>query len=70
MKTLRFKTNINCINCKAKVANILNNEKAIASWEVDTNNLEKILTVHGENIDEQLILASVAKVGFKAISVL
>lgn len=66
MKTLQFSTNINCNNCKAKVTNVLNAEKAISSWNVDTDNPEKLLTVEGESIDNQLVISTLAKVGFKA----
>lgn len=65
MKTLRFKTNINCNNCKAKVANILNNEKGISSWDVDIDNLEKTLVVEGD-VDPQTVISGVARVGFRA----
>jgi copper chaperone len=65
MNTLKFKTNINCGGCKAKVSNFLNNETSIKQWNVDTDNPDKILTVEGDNINEQLILGAIAKAGFK-----
>jgi copper chaperone len=65
MTTLKFKTNINCGGCKAKVSNLLNDEKNIQQWSVDTDNPEKILTVEGENINENFILTTIAKAGFK-----
>lgn len=67
MKTLKFTTNINCPNGKAKVAFVLNNEKSISSWDVDTSNPEKILTITGDEIDNQLMMLLVQKVGFKAV---
>ena len=66
METLKFKTTINCGGCKSKASNFLNTEKAIVKWDVDTDNPDKILTVEGEGISEQLIAATVAKAGFKA----
>lgn len=69
MNTLQFKTNINCGNCIAKVTPILNAEDSIISWEVDTHNPEKILTVKGENIEEKEVIAAVARVGFRAESI-
>ncbi len=45
MNTLKFKTNINCGGCIAKVTPFLDKAEGIASWSVDTNVPEKILTV-------------------------
>lgn len=66
MQILKFKTNINCGGCRNKVSNFLNTEKAVIKWDVDTDNPDKILTVEGEDINEQLIASTVAKAGFKA----
>lgn len=66
MATLRFKTNINCPNCKAKVSNFLNIEPSIKKWEVDLNNPDKILTVEGDSVTDDLIIAAVGKAGFRA----
>ena len=44
MKTIRFKTNINCSNCLAKVTPSLNHKEGIVSWNVDLDNPDKILT--------------------------
>ncbi len=63
---IKFKTNINCPNCKAKVSNFLNSEPSIKKWEVDLENPDKILTVEGESITEDLIKSAVGKAGFKA----
>jgi copper chaperone len=64
MQTLKFKTNINCGGCKARVTNFLDSETGIKHWDVDINNPEKILTVEGDNINEQLVLGAIAKAGF------
>jgi copper chaperone len=69
MNTLKFKTDINCSGCKAKVSNFLNNENAISHWDVDVNNPDKTLTVEGENITEKLVLETIAKAGFKGFSI-
>jgi copper chaperone CopZ len=65
MKTLHFNTNINCGNCIRAVTPTLNGEKAIESWQVDTANPNKVLTVTG-NITEEQVLALVEEAGFKA----
>lgn len=66
MKTLKFKTNINCDACVAKVTPALNGNSSVEKWEVDTKNPEKILTVEGENINQQELVQSLAKIGYKA----
>jgi copper chaperone len=66
MKTLKFKTNINCSACVAKVTPVLNENTSVEKWEVDTQNPNKILTVEGENISQQELIQSLEKIGYKA----
>ncbi len=68
MKTLQFKTNINCDACIAKVTPVLNENKSIEKWEVDTKNPSKILTVQGENVISSEVVQSLEKIGYKAES--
>ena len=63
--TLKFKTNINCGGCVAKVTPFLNDADGICHWEVDTANKDKILSVHSEGITEQEVMKKVQKAGFK-----
>lgn len=63
--TQKFKTTINCGNCKAKVSPFLNSQSGIDSWEVDLDNPDKVLTVNG-TIDAATVTATLAKAGFKA----
>ena len=65
MKTLKFKTNINCGACVANVTPVLNENTSVEEWEVDTKNPEKILTVKGENIDQQELIQSLEKIDIK-----
>ncbi|WP_035567982.1 heavy-metal-associated domain-containing protein [Hymenobacter sp. IS2118] len=65
MKTLQFKTNINCNNCIRAVTPTLNAETAITSWQVDTANADKILTITGD-LTEAQVVALVEEAGFKA----
>ena len=65
MKTLQFNTNINCGGCIKAVTPTLNGETAISSWQVDTANPNKVLTVTGDVTEEQ-VLALVEDAGFKA----
>jgi len=65
MKTLQFKTNINCGNCIRAVTPALNGETAIASWQVDTASADKLLTVVSDLTDAQVV-SLVEDAGFKA----
>ena len=65
MQTLKFKTNINCSGCIKAVTPILNGEKAIQTWEVDTANPDKILTV-ATDLSAGQIQALVEEAGFEA----
>jgi copper chaperone len=64
MTTLKFKTNINCSSCLAKVTPFLNEDKSIEKWEVDTANMDKILTITGDNLDKEKVKQTVQKAGF------
>lgn len=64
MKTLQFKTNINCSGCIARVTPKLNEVDGIRSWKVDTDNPDKVLTVETESLSNEPIVEAVKKVGF------
>lgn len=66
MKTLQFKTNIKCGGCVTAVTPILNNTAGIESWQVDTENPDKILTVSTDSLSEKEVVAAVEKAGYTA----
>lgn len=66
MTTLKFKTNIKCSGCVAKVTPHLDEAKGIESWNVDIYNPSKPLTVVTENLSEEEVKAIVQKAGFNA----
>jgi copper chaperone len=66
MKTQKFKTNINCGNCLAKVTPILNAEPRITSWEVDLKSDDRLLTVESEDMSAEDVFKTVIKAGFIA----
>ncbi|MFT7362513.1 MAG: copper chaperone [Algoriphagus sp.] len=66
MKTQKFKTNINCGNCLAKVTPILNAEPKIKSWEVDLKSDDRLLTVESEDMSAEDVFKTVIKAGFVA----
>src|SRR5437868_14648904 len=70
MKTLKFKTNINCGGCIARVTPKLNETKGIISWKVDTDNPDKILTVETETLSDESVMEPVKKAGFQISRIL
>ena len=65
METLKFKTNIKCSGCVAKVTPHLNAvEEMAGKWQVDINNPDKILTVEKVNVPTAQIKEAVQKAGF------
>lgn len=64
MKTIKFQTNINCGGCIASVTPFLNNLEDV-SWEVNTEDPDKILTVQTDTATEEEIVDAVKKAGFE-----
>lgn len=66
MKQYLFRTNINCGGCVAKVTPLLNADEEVKSWNVDTLNPAKILTVETERLSKDQVKGLIEKAGFKA----
>ena len=66
METKKFKTNIMCGSCIAKVTPVLNETFGESNWQVDIKDPKKILTITSGNADEKGVKAALAKVGYKA----
>lgn len=66
METLKFKTNINCSGCVARVTPLLNDAIGKNNWQVDIQNPGKVLTVSGKDVDKDMVIKSIEKAGFKA----
>ena len=64
MKTLQFKTNINCSNCVRAVTGFLNDVPSVQEWAVDTDNPDKILTVKGDGVTVEAVVEAVEDAGF------
>jgi len=64
MKTLRFKTNINCGGCVKAVTPTLNREAGAGNWQVDTANPNKILTLSSDQLTPEQVIQAVEKAGF------
>lgn len=66
MGTIKFKTNINCSSCVAKVTPFLNKKEGITSWRVDIDNPDKILVVETNDLSAEDIVKTVKRTGFEA----
>ncbi len=62
----QFKTNINCGGCVASITPYLDANNNIKSWEVDTANPQKVLTVETDNLSDEGVREIVKKAGYKA----
>ena len=63
---MKFKSNINCQNCVAKVKNTLDGLVGVNAWKVDTDNPAKILEVTNLEISAQDVVNKLKRVGFTA----
>jgi copper chaperone CopZ len=66
METMKFKTNINCSNCVAKVTPFLDKKVGKDSWSVDTESEDKILTVDNNELTAEEIVKTIKRTGFEA----
>ena len=66
MKTMKFKTNINCSNCVAKVTPFLDKKAGKGSWNVDTESDDKVLTVENSELTAVDIVKTIKRTGFEA----
>jgi len=62
----KYKTNINCGGCVASITPHLNANAKIKSWEVDTANPQKVLTVETDTLSDEAVREIVVKAGYKA----
>lgn len=66
---LQFKTNLNCGGCVSKVKADLDQAQGITHWDVDTTQVDKILTVSASGITPEEVMEIVSRKGFKIESV-
>ena len=66
MKTVKFKTNIKCEACLAKVSPYLEAAENVDKWEVDLKDPDRTLTVilKSDQVDE--VIKAVDQAGFQA----
>ncbi|NQX97048.1 MAG: copper chaperone [Flavobacteriales bacterium] len=65
MKTIKYKTNINCTGCLKSVTPFLNELENIDTWKVDIENPDKILEVNLDDENEDSITKAVIQAGFE-----
>jgi len=66
METFKFKTNVNCSGCIAKITPQLNQLSSIVKWEVDTVDPLKILTVETTETNPNKIIETLKSIGYNA----
>ena len=65
MDELKFRTNIFCSNCVAAISQNLNAQQNITFWSVSTDHEDKILTIQGQSLNQQLLIQLIQEVGFE-----
>ncbi|MCU0451226.1 MAG: cation transporter [Bernardetiaceae bacterium] len=65
---MKYKTNLKCAGCVAKIAPLLDAQPQVEKWETDLESPDKVLTVHGSLSPEQ-VKALLQQAGFKAEAV-
>jgi copper chaperone CopZ len=65
METTKFKTNIKCDACVAKVTPYLNESVGADQWQVDLTDPQRILTVTGQP-DPEKVKDALKNAGYKA----
>jgi len=67
MKTMQFKTNINCGGCVRGVTPSLDGHDSIKKWEVDLQSEDRILTVETDDaVTPAEVSRTVSEAGFSA----
>jgi copper chaperone CopZ len=69
MESLKFRTDIKCSGCIAKVTPFLNEALGAENWQVDIADPSKVLTVTNVQ-DENEVKSAVSKAGYKAERIL
>lgn len=64
MKSVSFKTNINCGSCINTITPVLNELDNVDTWMVDTENPNKILKIELEDDNEEVVINAVKNAGF------
>ena len=63
---MKFKSNINCQNCVAKVKNTLDTLVGAEAWKVDIENPSKILDISNPDTSAAEVVNKLKRIGFTA----
>lgn len=66
METIKFKTNIKCDACVAKVTPYLNEEVGAGQWKVDLTDPQRTLTVTAAPGADEKVKEALKNAGYKA----
>lgn len=66
METLKFNTSLKCGGCVAAIQPKMDQISSITKWEVDLSQPVKVLTVEGENLNENDIVSAIKDAGYSA----
>ncbi len=67
MRTLKFKTNIQEMNCVDRIASYLDNVKDVITWSIDINAEDHLLVVQGyEHLQPRDVVSIINLAGFYA----
>lgn len=67
MKTMKFKTNLKCPNCVAKVKAGLDTALQVAAWSVNLKDPERILTIETNDPDAAEVVKKIlADAGYRS----
>lgn len=65
---MKFKTNARCAGCKAAILEAVNRQFPNANWDLDLDNVDKMLEVHGipENAETaSQVIKTLEETGFQ-----
>lgn len=65
MQQLQFKTPALCPSCLAELALYLNNVPQVQQWRADSTLPETVLTIEGERLAPQQVIALLEGAGFR-----
>lgn len=66
METLKFKTNIKCDACVAKVTPALNKTVGEGNWKVDMQDPQRTLTISKDQVKADEVITALQEVGYTA----
>ena len=66
METLKFETSLKCGGCVAAIQPKMDKLKGVSKWEVDLTKPVKILSVEGEDLNENEIITTLKNAGYSA----